>query len=174
MSVGERCRARKSEARRSGVRGSAMRHPLSHREDCQIKYKLLLIPPRSPMLCGERSDRNQPAKLPALPYVEYPAFPAPVGARLSLRFRGRPAVALRSVRGAILRATDAVPHILLRALRNLRQPGIAAHLRRVRSRRDRVSRANPGASRVALRALPSQIFLDKATAPRRAQHRSRA
>jgi hypothetical protein len=142
--------------------------------NCQIKYKLLLIAARSPMLCGERADRNQPDKLPGLSQCEYPAFQTTVGAGPSLRFRGHFAVALRIVRGAILRAADAVSHLFQCALRNLRQFRIAAHLRRTRSWRDRDSRPHPRAPRAALRTLPPQVFFRKTAAPRRAFRGTRA
>jgi hypothetical protein len=76
-------------------------------------------------------------------------------------------VALRKLRGAILRAPDAVPHVFVRALRTLRQLGIAAHLCRARPRRDGESRAPPRAPRVALRTLPPQVFFSKTAAPRK-------
>ena len=83
-------------------------------------------------------------------------------------------MALRSLRRAILRTPDAVSHVSVRALRNLRQPGIAAYLGRPRSRRHRESRAPPRAPRVTLPTLSAQVFFRKAAAPRRAFGSNRA
>src|SRR6266436_7963777 len=91
----------------------------------------------------------------------------PFGAGLSLCFRGNPSLALRSLRDAILFALAAVSYSDVRALRNLRQPGIAAHLRGAHHRSDfhhRTFTGNPG---VALCPLPSQIFFRPPPSPRR-------
>src|SRR5258708_29542890 len=72
--------------------------------------------PNAPILCKERRDRNEPDKLSGLPHCEWPAFPATFSAGLSLRFRGHFAVALRGLRAAVLRASDAVSDDALCAL----------------------------------------------------------
>jgi hypothetical protein len=120
------------------------------------------------MLSGERRDRNQLDKLPGLSQYQQPAFQTPFGPRLSLQRCGHSAVALRIVRDAISRPPDAVSHLLLRALRDLRQPRIAAHRRRARAGRDGDSLADARAPRAALRTLPPQIFFRKTAATRRA------
>ena len=156
-------------AKRSGVRPSLRRGG-----NCQIEYKLLLRAAPSPMLCEESSDRNQPDKLPGLSQCQYPAIQTPVSAGLSFWPCGNATVALRGLRVAILRAPDAVSHVSVRALRNLRQPGVATHLRRARSRHDRISRPYPGAPRATLPTLPPQVFFSAPVAPRRAKRRPRA
>ena len=156
------------------MRGVPAAAPLAPGGNCQMEYKLLLSAARSPMLCEERSDRNQPDKLPGLSQCEYPAIQTPVDARLSLRRCGPSAVALRGLRLAVLCAPDAVSHVFVRALRNLRQPGIAAHFRRPRSRYDRIPRPYPGAPRAALPTLPSQVFFGAPLASRRTQRSGRA
>src|SRR5258706_6769253 len=126
------------------------------------------------MLSTERRDRNQPDKLSGLSQREYPALQTPFGAGLSLRLCGNPSLALRSLRDAILFALAAVSYFLVRALRHLRQPGIAAHLRGAHHRSDfhhRTFTGNPG---VALRPLPSQIFFRPPASPRRAPSSNRA
>jgi hypothetical protein len=64
-----------------------------------------------------------------VPYFEHPAFQAPIGAGLSVQRRRRSAVALQDLPDAISRAAFAASHFVLRPLRELRQPEIAAHLR---------------------------------------------
>ena len=145
---------------RSGVRPGLRRGG-----NCQIEYKLLLRAAPSPMLCEESSDRNQPDKLPGLSQCQYPAIQTPVSAGLSFCPCGNATVALRGLRVAILCAADAVSDVFVRALRTLRQLGIAAHLCRARPRRDGESRAPPRAPRVALQTLPPQVFFSKTAAP---------
>src|SRR6266436_9899439 len=92
----------------------------------------------------------------------------PFGAGLSLCLRGNPALALRSLRDAILFALAAVSYSDVRALQHLRQPGIATHLRGAHHRSDfhhRTLARNPG---FALRPLPAHIFFMIPPAPRRA------
>jgi hypothetical protein len=93
-----------------------------------------------------------------LPKFEEPAFQTPVGAGLPLWFRGDPAVALRVLPGAISRPPDAISYILVRALRDLRQPRIAAHRCRARAGRNCDFRTDPRASGAALRTVPAQVF----------------
>src|SRR5260370_9979004 len=119
------------------------------------------------MLCRERRERNQPDRLSGLSQREYPALQTPFGAGLSLRLRGNPSLALRSLRDAILFAIAAVSHSEVRALQNLRQPGIAAYLRGAHHRSDFLRRTLTGIPGVALCPLPSQIFFRAPASPRR-------
>jgi hypothetical protein len=170
--VPQRCESRKRGD--PAAKRYALRPSLRRGGNCQIEYKPLLGAARSPMLCEESSDRNQPDKLPGLSQCEYPAIQTPVTAGLSFWLCGDATVALRSLRFAVLCAPNAVSHVLVRALRNLRQPGIATHLRRARSRHDGISRPYPGAPRTALPTLPPQVFFGAPAAPRRAKRRPRA
>src|SRR5260370_36661190 len=122
----------------------------------------------------ERADRNRADKLSGLSQREYPALQTPVGAGLSFCFRGNPSLALRSLRGAILFTLVAVSHALVRALRNLRQFGIAAHLRGAHHRSDFHRRTFTGNPAVALRPLPAQIFFRPPPTPRRASSSNRS
>src|SRR5260370_13828501 len=115
----------------------------------------------------ERADRNRADKLSGLSQREYPALQAPDGAGLCFCFLGTPPLALRSLRSAILFTLAAVSHAAVRALQNLRQPGIAAHLRGAHHRSDfhhRTFTGNPG---VALRHLSAQVFFRPPASPRR-------
>jgi hypothetical protein len=118
----------------------------------------------SPTLGAKKGDQYRTDYLPGVPFFEHPAFQAPVGAGLSIQRRGRPAVALRNLPHAISRAAHADSHFALRALRELRQPRIAAHLRGARAWRARSFWANPEIAGAALRSLPSQIFFRAAVA----------
>lgn len=125
------------------------------------------FPRFSPTLGTERTDQHWLDKLPGLSRLKHPAFQAPVGARLSLQRRGRPAVALRNLPDAISRAAPAASHFVLCPLRELRQPGIAAHLRRSRARRGRGTWTDPEIASTALRTLPSQILFRATVATRK-------
>src|SRR5260370_26138513 len=116
----------------------------------------------------ERADRNRADKLSGLSQREYPALQTPVGAGPSLCFRGTPSLALRSLRGAILFTLVAVSHAPVRALQNLRQFGITAHLCGAHHRRDFHCWTLTRNPRAALRTLPAQIFFRAPASPRRA------
>ena len=117
----------------------------------------------------DRSD-----SLSSVPCFEHPAFQTPVGAGLSIQRRGRPAVALRNLPHAISCAADTISHFALRALRELRQPGIATHRRGTRAGRGCGFWANPEIAGAALRSLPSQIFFRAAAATRKTSYSARA
>jgi hypothetical protein len=108
--------------------------------------------------CERNDDRKPPVSLPSLSCLEDAALEAPVGNGSSFWIWGRVAVALRSVRNAVLRARDAGAPSFLCALRDLRQWGITAHLRGARSRDDCNSLASTADSGVAMRAVPAQVF----------------
>jgi hypothetical protein len=108
----------------------------------------------SPTLGAKKGDQYRTDYLPGVPFFEHPAFQAPVGAGLSIQRCGRPAVALRNLPHAISRAALAASHFALRALRELRQPRIAAHLRGARAWRACCFWADPEIAGAALRSLP--------------------
>jgi hypothetical protein len=139
-----------------------------------MNYKPLLKAAPSPIVCRERKDQPQPDKLPGLSCLERPAIQTPLDAGPSFRLRGHSAVALRILRGSISRPRDAVSQLPSCALRDLRQPRIAAHLRRTRAGRNRAARTDPRAPSPPLRALPAQVFFRAAAAPRRAFGSNRA
>jgi len=73
------------------------------------------------MLWREKKDRNQADKLPGLSCGEQPAFQTAIGTGPSPGVRGRPAVAVRILFGAVSRAHHADCSFILRALCDLRQ-----------------------------------------------------
>jgi hypothetical protein len=104
--------------------------------------------------CEKNDDRKPPVSLPSLSCLEDAALEAPVGDGSSLWIWGRFAVALRSVRNAVLCARDAGAQLFLCALRDLRQWRIATHLRGARSRDNCNVLAGAANSGVTMRAVP--------------------
>jgi len=107
------------------------------------------------MLTGENDDRKPLTSVPALSRIEDAAVKTPVGGGSSSWIWRCVAVALRSVRSAVLRARGAGTQSFLRALQELRQFGIAANRRGARPGDGCDVFASAADSGVAMRTVPA-------------------
>jgi hypothetical protein len=107
------------------------------------------------MLAGENADRKSLISLPALSWIEDATVEAPVGGGPSSWIWRCLAVALRSVRSAVLRARGAGTQSFLCALQELRQFGIATNRRGARPGDDCDVLASVADSGVAMRTVPA-------------------